>query len=99
MPELEEKFGDAVKLAKQCSHNLEKFEQEKANFEREVNKREREEGLWGLKYGFVEMNAINTNNFHNLLSEFHLRNIPVNEINLEYFNNELNIIKSKIMTL
>jgi type I restriction-modification system DNA methylase subunit len=71
--ELEEKFDEAVNLARLFISNREKFEKERSIFEREINQREKEEGLTGIKYGYVEMDSINDENYHNLLSEYYLR--------------------------
>ena len=83
LPELEEKFDEAVKLARFYLSDKERFERERRNFEREVNEREKEEGLTGMKYGYVEMVKITDENFHNLLTEFHLRPIKIHEIKFE----------------
>jgi hypothetical protein len=69
------------------SNNQDKFNQEKINFESQVNAREKEEGLWGMKYGYVKIEKINTENFYNLLSEFHLRPVEINRIQEKEFDN------------
>ena len=92
IPELEDKFDGAIKLTKIYLQDKNRFENERNIFERQVNGREREEGLWGLKCGFVEMDNINESNFYNLLSEFHLRPIVkerINEIELEKHFSEM----------
>lgn len=99
IPELEDKFDGAMKLAKQFLQIPERFEQEIASFEREVNEREREEGLWGLKCGFVVMDKVNKDNFHNLLSEFHLRPVTVEKINEGEFNNAIVEIIDELSSL
>ena len=99
IPELEEKFDGAVKLAKQFLQNIEGFEHEIASFEREVNEREREEGLCGLKYGFVDIEKVNEDNFYNLLSEFHLRPFTVEKINEGEFNNAIVKIADELSSL
>ena len=66
MSELEEKFDGAIKLARFYLSDREGFEWEKRKFEREVNEREKEEGLTGLKCGYIEMMDINDENFYNL---------------------------------
>ncbi len=94
LPDLEEKFDGAVKLAVLYPKNKKKFERERRNFEREVNEREKEEGLTGMKCGYVEMTKINKGNFHNLLSEFHLR--PVRAQNIregEFDKNVLDVFR------
>ena len=99
IPEFEEKFEGATKLAKKYSHNIGRFEQERFKFEREVNDREKQEGLWGLKCGFVEINKINDDNFYNLLSEFHLRPIIKKTIDENEFEENLSEIILKINEL
>jgi len=84
--ELEEKFDDAVKLTRLYLPDKERFERERMNFEREVNEREKEEGLTGTKYGYVEMGKINRENYHNLLSEYHLRPYKERRISEEDFD-------------
>ena len=96
IPELEEKFDGAVKLAKLYETDIEKFEIEKHKFEREVNDREKEEGLWGMKYGYVEIERINEENFYNLLSEFHLRPVILKRMKEKEFDD---IILQKINDL
>jgi len=83
LPELEEKFDEAVKLANFYLSVKERFERERGNFEREINEREKDEGLTGMKFGYVEMVKITDENFHNLLTEFHLRPIKIHEIKFE----------------
>jgi len=80
LAELEEKFEQAIKVARFYSTDKEKFKAERKNFERTVNQRELTEGLTGLKYGYVEIEKINEANFYNLLSEFHLRPVSVYKI-------------------
>jgi len=87
LPKLEEKFPGAIELLNIYSNNQDKFNQEKINFESQVNAREKEEGLWGMKYGYVKIEKINTENFYNLLSEFHLRPVEINRIQEKEFDN------------
>jgi type I restriction-modification system DNA methylase subunit len=89
LPELEEKFDGAVKLAR-FFEDKKRFEMERGNFEREINEREKEEELTGMKYGYVDMVEINERNFHNLLSEFHLRPVKRIEITKEEYIKRLN---------
>lgn len=96
IPELEEKFDGAVKLAKQFLQNKEGFGQERVGFERDVNEREKEEGLSGCKYGFVEMEKVNEYNFYNLLSEFHLRPVTKNKMDIMEFEKNISNIFEKI---
>lgn len=95
LPELEEKFETALKLAQHFRSDKDYFETKSCDSERKVSHREAEEGLYGKKYGFIEMDEINENNFHNLLSEFHLRPIVNDEIPKEAFDK----IYSEIVTL
>ncbi len=92
IPELEEKFDGAISLARIYLTNKNKFNQEKINFEREINNREKEEGLWGMKYEYVYMEDINEENFYNLLSEFQLRPYQIKKITKKEFENKLNNI-------
>lgn len=71
--ELEEKFAGAVNLSRIYVSERSRFDMKRGNFEREVNQREREEGLRGIKYGYVEITSIADQNYYNLLSEYHLR--------------------------
>lgn len=89
LPELEEKFDDAVKLANFYLSYKEKFERERENVERVVNEREKGEGLTGMKYGYVEIEKMLEDNFHNLLSEFHLRPIKFQKISEEDFDRKV----------
>lgn len=89
LPELEEKFDEAVKLARFYLADKERFEKERSKFERKVNEREKEEGLTGLKCGYVEIEKISEDNFHNLLSEFHLRPIEFQEISEDIFDKKV----------
>jgi type I restriction-modification system DNA methylase subunit len=96
LPELNEKFDEAVKLARLYLSDREGFERERRKFEREVNEREKGEGLTGLKCGYVEMVDVNDENFYNLLSEFHLRNYKIKAITLEEFNHRFKTIKREL---
>lgn len=96
LPELEEKFDGAVKLARLYLTDRDKFECERANFERKVNSREKEEGLWGLKYGYVLMEKVNEDNFHNLLSEFHIRPVRIKKIKEREFDNLIIKVTDKL---
>jgi len=89
IPELEEKFDDAIKLARSYETNREQFEKERHDSEREVNDREKEEGLWGMKYGYVEIENINEGNFYNLLSEFYLRPAIIKNLTEDELNDEI----------
>lgn len=71
--ELEAKFYDAINLPQLLKSEHVRFGKERSKYEREVNQREKEEGLTGMKCGYVEINAINDTNYHNLLSEYHLK--------------------------
>ncbi|MDD1444013.1 SAM-dependent methyltransferase, partial [Dolichospermum sp. ST_sed3] len=75
IPELEEKFSDAVSLAFKYEANDSIFLEKMFEYERNVNQREIDEGLWGEKFGYTLIKDINESNCFNLLSEFHLRPI------------------------
>ncbi len=79
LPELEEKFDGALKLARLYLTDRAYFDEKRAEFERTVHDQEKKEGLTGKKYGFVEMAEVGEGNFHNLLSEFHLRPIEARQ--------------------
>jgi len=96
LPELEEKFNTAIKLSFSFLNNKKEFGQKKHEFEREVNKREKQEGLTGLKFGYVEINKINETNFYNLLSEHHLRPYELKKISIGDFEKKLTEIKATL---
>jgi len=99
LSELEEKFDGAVALARLYTRDRERFERERSNFERKVNEREENEGLTGFKYGYIEMNKINSFNFHNLLSEHHLRPYMEKKISIEQFEEQFAQINEKFKLL
>lgn len=99
IPELEEKFDAAIRHAKTYSVDRAKFENGRFHFERDVNDREKGEGLYGKKYGYIEPEKINEDSFYNLLSEFHLRPIIVEKISEEYLDMKLAEIKSQLRDL
>jgi hypothetical protein len=82
--ELENLFPLAVTNAKNHS-NKKIFNQHKSNYERKVNKREKEEGLVGYKFKYVEMSEIKSENYYNLISEFHLRPYELSKYKLKEF--------------
>lgn len=73
LPELADKFPGAMNFARCYVTDRAYFDAKRSDFEREVNHRESEEGLTGKKCAFVPMEVVNPADFHNLLSEFHLR--------------------------
>ena len=86
LPELEEKFDSALKLARHFTDDREYFETRRADFERAVNDQEKQDELVGKKCGYVEAELVNAGTFHNLLSEFYLRTIvaeTIDEIELD----------------
>ena len=99
IPELEEKFDGAVGLAKIYETDRHKFETDRHKFEREVNDREKEEGLGGMKYGYVEIERVNEENFYNLLSEFHLRPIKINRMKKEEYLQKLKEIGKNLKNI
>lgn len=98
LPELEEKFDGALKLATLYSDKL-YFNAKRGEFERAVNHRESEDGLTGLKYGFVDIATVNDSNFHNLLSEFHLRPIETNPMTLAELDKRIKGLAGQIGAL
>ena len=98
LPELEDKFNDAVNLTLQLPES-DIYKNNFLNFERTVNKQEMSEELIGHKYKFVLMKNINKNNFYNLLSEFHLRPYENKKISQITLDNKLQTIKSNLIQL
>jgi len=96
LPELEQNFDSAVKLANIFLSNPHIFKSSRSNFERKINDREKEEGLNGLKYGFVEIEKVNEENFYNLLSEYHLRPYQLKQIKESDFELNLKKIQGKL---
>jgi type I restriction-modification system DNA methylase subunit len=88
IPELEELFENAIKHAQLYKSDKQKFDSHSSKYTRDVNERERSEGLWGLKYGYSKMENINETNFYNLITEYHLRPYIVKQISLEEFENK-----------
>jgi len=99
LPELEDNFDVAIRLSLISVNDHDKFQKERSQFERAVNEREKAEELTGLKYGYVEMKDVNESNFHNLLSEFHLRPYATKRITESEFENKINEISKKIGSL
>ncbi len=99
LPELEQNFDSAIKLSNIFLSNSSIFKNSRSNFEREVNDREKEEGLEGLKYGFIEIERVNKGNFYNLLSEYHLRPYQLKQIKESDFNLNFKKIQEKLKSL
>ena len=99
IPELEEKFDGALKVARSYLTDIDSFKSKRSEYERAVNPREIEEGLRGMKYGFVEMSEINESNFFNLLSEFHLRPHETKQITEIEFEQKVSKIEDEISDL
>lgn len=99
IPELEDVFDEAVKLSNQYELNPQQFNLNRKNFEREVNQREKDEGLIGYKFGWAEMKNVNDTNFYNLLSEFHLRPYKTKRITESEFESKLNEINKSLGSL
>ena len=97
--ELEEKFEDAVRLAKLYKSNFKKFKQERVQYERETTQPEKEDFFLGMKYGYIEMEKIGEHNFHNLLSEFYLRPIKVKKITELEFDKNASSVLSEMLKL
>jgi type I restriction enzyme M protein len=92
IPELEDLFNEALKLAQIYLSDQKYFKTNMDQYEREVNNREKLEGLFGQKCGFVDIKSINSANFHNLLNEFHLRPIEIPSISIHEFKEKANSI-------
>lgn len=90
LPELEDMFVKAMNLLDYYSRDREYFESRKSLVEREVNDVEKQDGLIGMKCQFVNMNEINEETFHNLLSEFHLRSYEFKKATLEEVEDKFN---------
>lgn len=99
LPELEEKFDEAVGLSILFLKNKAKYETKKVKYEREVNEREKQEELTGLKFAYVEMSKVNEHNFYNLLSEYHLRPYKLKKISEDDFDKKLNELKIEIINV
>lgn len=99
LPELEDKFDGAIKLANLFVNNKDKFDSDRKEYERNVNEREKEEGIIGLKFGFVEIDKINKDNFYNLLSEYHLRNYQIKTISSKNFYKKSEKLKKELIEI
>ena len=97
--ELEEKFDGALKLARMYITDKEVFENSKHIYERLVNEREQEEGLWGYKYGYTLMEDVNESNFYNLLTEYHLRPYTTKQITIEDMDKQINQIVGDLKSI
>jgi predicted RNA-binding protein Jag len=75
-------------LAKLFTSNNPEFKQKRLKYERKINQREQEEGLTGMKCGYVNVDAVNETNYHNLLSEYHLRPYEEKIITEREFNSK-----------
>ncbi len=95
IPELEEKYPGAIGAINNFMPSQRDFHLTHNSFERKVNAREELEGLHGYKYKFVDIANVNNSNYHNLLSEFHLRPEQVNTISESDFDKEYKLIISK----
>jgi type I restriction enzyme M protein len=99
LPELEEKFNNAIALACAYPQGKDTFDENRQYYEREVNNREKEEGLWGMKFGYVGTDEINDSNFYNLLSEYHLRPVEINYISETEFDKEYENILDELTSI
>lgn len=90
LPELVEKFIGAMELLDLYKVNRDYFNSQRESFVRDVNSMEKEEGLWGKKYAFVDMSNVNEDNLYNLLSEFHLRSFIYEKVELEEMRKSFN---------
>ncbi|RDW20091.1 hypothetical protein CWR48_05040 [Oceanobacillus arenosus] len=98
LAELESKFDGAMQLINLYSSNKGLYSNSKEHYERKVNDRELEEGLWGYKFRFVEMHEVNEGNFYNLLSEKHLRPYVRKSISIDEFENKIGEIYDELIT-
>jgi type I restriction enzyme M protein len=98
LPILEDLFDNAIKFIKSYNDKI-KFNRGRSQFERDVNEREKLAGLYGRKCGYVEMESVCEENFHNLLSEFHLRPIIKNKISTSRFNDSITDLLHEISEL
>jgi type I restriction enzyme M protein len=96
LSELEDMFDVAVNLAKLYISNRAKFNKERSRYERKVNQREKEEGLTGMKFGYVEMDYVKNENYHNLISEYHLRPYEEKKISEKEFEDQSRKILDKL---
>ncbi len=97
--ELEAKFYDAIKLSRFYVSDRTKFNIERSRYELSVNQLEKQEGLTGMKYGYVEIDLINNTNYHNLKSEFYLRPYEEKKITEQQFDEKLKEIVEEIKAL
>ena len=93
--ELEKLFVNAVNLAQSFIHDPDNFFNNKNNFERKVNEKEKLDGLYGWKSKYVTIDDIINNNY-NLLSEFYLRNYEVKTIEFESAKTEYEKILNRL---
>lgn len=99
LAELESVFEKAVGLIKLFNSDRVLFEDNRSIYERKINKRESEEGLFGYKYKFVDMEDINDGNYYNLLSEKHLRPYIYKKITKAEFCEKVNTILEELNSL
>ena len=97
--ELESLFPNAIDNAKIYLKDPSKFEQEKMKYERDVNEREKSEGLSGKKCGYVQISDVNKSNLYNLLSEFHLRPTKFKTVTQTDFLSDTSGLLRKIKSL
>jgi len=97
IPELLSLFPEALTNSKYFEKDL--FENTRKKFEREVNSYEKELGLYGMKYKYVDINNINEENFYNLISEYYLRPVKLNLLTKEEYINELKQIKELLLDI
>ena len=94
--ELESMFYDAIRLSKIFPVDSAKFYTDFTKYERSVNQLETADGLTGKKCGYVTIDSINTINYHNLLSEYHLRPYEEKKITEAQFESQLAAILSEM---
>ena len=97
--ELEARFYDAIRLSRYYISNHAKYDSGRCQYERNVNQLERQDGLSGMKCGYVEAALVNDANYHNLLSEYYLRPYEEKRITEEQFDKRFKEITDKFNDL
>lgn len=97
--QLEAMFYDAIRLSKIYPVDHAKFHTERNKYERLVNQLETQDGLTGKKCGYVIIDSTNTTNYHNLLSEYHLRPYEEKKITEAQFDEHLAAILAEMDSL
>lgn len=96
LPEVEDLFDGALKLAQLSSSDNKYFILNKCKYERDSNSREKQEGIFGKKFGYVDVDDINSSNFHNLLAEFHLRPITIPSMSMNDYQEKAEFLIEEV---